>query len=46
MNHGRMCSVKLYNMTEYGEGLSHVVREYLGESGGAKVIPFSKFNSV
>ncbi|ESA37650.1 prophage antirepressor [Leptolyngbya sp. Heron Island J] len=31
---GRMCPVKLYNVTEYGEGLSQVVREYLGESGG------------
>ena len=31
---GRMCPVKLYNVTECGEGLSQVVREYLGEAGG------------
>lgn len=31
---GRWCNVKLYNVTEYGEGLSEVVREYLGEAGG------------
>ncbi|MEM9006529.1 MAG: KilA-N domain-containing protein [Cyanobacteria bacterium P01_F01_bin.86] len=31
---GRMCPVKLYNVTEYGEGLSQVVRDYLGEIGG------------
>ncbi|MEM9805252.1 MAG: hypothetical protein AAF959_08220 [Cyanobacteria bacterium P01_D01_bin.56] len=30
---GRMCPVKLYNVTEYGDGLSQVVREYLGEMG-------------
>ena len=26
-----MCPVKIYNVTEYGDGLSQVVREYLGE---------------
>ncbi|NEZ55030.1 BRO-N domain-containing protein [Adonisia turfae] len=31
---GRMCPVKLYNVTECGEGLSQIVREYLGEAGG------------
>ena len=31
---GRMCPVKLYNVTEYGDGLSQVVRGYLGEIGG------------
>ena len=32
---GRMCPVKLYNVTEHGEGLTQVVRDYLGEVGGA-----------
>lgn len=31
---GRMCPVKLYNITECGDGLTQVIKGYLGETGG------------
>ena len=31
---GRMCPVKVYNVTQHGDGLTQVVKSYLGDSGG------------